>query len=74
MAFTFDLVQRHFSQNGSILFSPRASRSTSLKVVVVLLVVVVVSVVTFCKNSQITVETEVQMAHSAVLYKLLLLH
>ncbi len=40
------------------LFSPRASRSISLKVVVVvvvvdlLLVVVVVVVVTFCKNSK----------------------
>ncbi len=44
----------------SITFSPRASRSISLKVVVVVVVlvvvVVVVSVVTFCKNSQITVD------------------
>ncbi len=41
----------------SLLFSPRASRSISLKVVVVLVVlVVVVSVVTFCKNSQIAVD------------------
>ncbi len=42
-------------------FSPRASRSISLKVVVVvvvlLLLLVVVSVVTFCKNFQITVHT-----------------
>ncbi len=42
---------------GPLLFSPRASRSISLKVVVVVVllvvVVVVVSVVTFCKNSQI---------------------
>ncbi len=42
-----------------LLFSPRASRSISLKVVVVvvllLLLVVVVSVVTFCKNLQISV-------------------
>ncbi len=43
-----------------MVFSPRASRSISLKVVVVVvlvLVVVVVSVVTFCKNSQIAVDT-----------------
>ncbi len=41
------------------LFSPRASRSINLKfvvVVVVVVVVLVVSVVTFCENSQITVE------------------
>ncbi len=46
----------------TVSFSPRASRSISLKVVVLLLllvlvvvvvVVVVVSVVTFCKNLQI---------------------
>ncbi len=46
------------------LFSPRESRSISLKVVVVvlllLLFLVVVSVVTFCKNLQVQY---VQMAH-----------
>ncbi len=52
-----------------MFFSPRASRSISLKVVVVLVVVVVVSVVTFCKNSQIAVKTASIDGAYQLLYK-----
>ncbi len=55
------------------MFSPRASRSISLKVVVVVVVdllVVVVVVVTFCKNSkfQYYSTVDIEGAYSATLY------